>query len=185
MKWNQHISNICKKANNTLSFLRRNLNIRNANIKEKAYQLLVRPTMEYACTTWDPYLKEDKHRIEMVQSRAARYVSNRYQNTSSVTNMLEDLKWPTLEERRRRARQVLMYTYKLANGLVKINTTNRLSRPSRLSRNMGPHSYQLPSCNTVLRKESFYPRTIRDWNALSTDTTTAKSLESFKAHLLD
>jgi hypothetical protein len=27
-----------------------------------------------------------------------------------------------------------------------------------------------PSCNTIIRKESFYPRTIRDWNALPTDT---------------
>jgi hypothetical protein len=79
-----------------MSFLKRNLNIRNANIKEKAYKSLVRPTLEYACTTWDPYLKEDKSRIE-------RYVVNRYHNTSSVTNMLEELKWPTLEERRQRA----------------------------------------------------------------------------------
>ena len=50
MKWNQHTSNICKKAN-TMSFLKRNLNIRNANIKENAYKSLVRPTLEYACTT--------------------------------------------------------------------------------------------------------------------------------------
>ena len=44
MKWNQHLSNICKKANNIMSFLKRNLNIGNANIKEKAYKSLVRPT---------------------------------------------------------------------------------------------------------------------------------------------
>jgi myo-inositol-hexaphosphate 3-phosphohydrolase len=62
MKWNQHISNICKKANNTMSFLKRNLNIKNANIKEKPYKSLVRPTLEYACITWDSYLKEDKNR---------------------------------------------------------------------------------------------------------------------------
>ena len=87
MRWNQHISNICKKANNTLSFLRRNLNIRDTKIKEKAYQSLVRPTLIYACTTWDPYLKDDKHWIEMVQRRAARYVSNRFHYTSSVSSM--------------------------------------------------------------------------------------------------
>jgi hypothetical protein len=45
--------------------------------KEKAYKSLVTPTLEYACTTWDPYLKEDKNRIEMVQRRAARYAVNR------------------------------------------------------------------------------------------------------------
>jgi hypothetical protein len=34
MKWSEHIANICKKANNTLSFLKRNLNISNSNLKE-------------------------------------------------------------------------------------------------------------------------------------------------------
>jgi hypothetical protein len=36
MKWSEHIANICKKANNTLSFLKRNLNISNSNLKEKS-----------------------------------------------------------------------------------------------------------------------------------------------------
>ena len=36
MKWSEHIANICKKANNTLSFLKRNLNISSSNLKEKA-----------------------------------------------------------------------------------------------------------------------------------------------------
>ena len=117
------------------------------------------------------------------QRRAANYVVNMYHNTSSVTSMLEELKWPTLEERWQRARLVLMY--KIVNGLIKIDATERLVQLSRLSRNMGQHSFQIPSCNTIIKKESFYPRTIRDWNALPTDTATAKSLESFKTHLLD
>ena len=101
---------------------------RNANIKEKAYKSLVRPTLEYACTTWDSHRKEDKNLIELVQRRAARYVVNRYYNTSSVISMLEELKWPTLEERRQRARLILMY--KIVNGLVKIDATDRLVQPS-------------------------------------------------------
>jgi hypothetical protein len=36
-------------------FLQRNINISNPKVKENAYKALVRPTMEYACTTWDPY----------------------------------------------------------------------------------------------------------------------------------
>jgi ribosomal protein S8 len=43
MKWTEYIANICKKANNTLSFSKINLNISNSNLKEKAYQSLVRP----------------------------------------------------------------------------------------------------------------------------------------------
>ena len=121
--------------------------------KEKAHKSLVRPTLEYACTTWDPYLnlvKEEKNRIEMVQRRAARYVVNRYHNTSSVTSMLEELKWPTLEERRQRARLVLMY--KIVNGLVKFDATDRFVQLSRLSRNMSQHSFQIPSCNKIIRR---------------------------------
>lgn len=161
--------------------MKRNLNIRNANIKEKAYKTLVRPTLEYASTTWDPYLIDDKHKIEMVQRRAARYVTNRYHNISSVTDMIHSLDWQTLEERRKGARLTLMY--KIKNGLVKIETSNKLVTPSRLSRNMGVHSFQIQSSNTKVRKESFYPRTIRDWNALPTDIATSPSLEIFKARL--
>ena len=58
----------------------------------------------------------------MVQRGAARYVSNRFHYTSSVSSILEELKWPTLEERRRKARLVLMY--KIVNGLVKIDATD-------------------------------------------------------------
>ena len=39
-----------------------------------------------------------KHKLEMVQRRAARYCANRYHNTSSVTEML-DLQLETLESR--------------------------------------------------------------------------------------
>ena len=48
LKWGKHISTICSKANTTISFLKRNINISNKSIKEKAYVSLVRPTLEYA-----------------------------------------------------------------------------------------------------------------------------------------
>lgn len=81
-----------------------NHTIRNTNLKEKAYKTPVRPTLEYASITWDPYLKDDKHKIEMVQRRTARYVTNRYHNTSSVTDMIYSLDFQTLEKRRKRAK---------------------------------------------------------------------------------
>jgi hypothetical protein len=44
---------------------------------------LSRPTVEYASSVWDPYHQNNKHRLEMVQRRAARYVTNSHHNTSS------------------------------------------------------------------------------------------------------
>ena len=54
LNWDQHINNICNKANKTLGFLGRNLKISNSSIKERAYKAFVRPTLEYASSVWDP-----------------------------------------------------------------------------------------------------------------------------------
>jgi len=119
LKWESHINNICDKANKTLGFLRRNLNIGSTSVKEQAYKSLVRPSLEYACSVWDPHLKSDINKIEMVQRRAARYVTNRQRNTSSVGDTLKHLKWRSLEDRRRDAGLVMMY--KISHNKVAVS----------------------------------------------------------------
>jgi hypothetical protein len=51
LKWSIHINNVCKKANATLGFLRRNLRNVPENCRKTAYISLVRSTI------WNPYLK--------------------------------------------------------------------------------------------------------------------------------
>ena len=55
LKWDSHINSITTKANKTLGFLRRNINVSCTTVKEQAYKSLVRPSLEYACFVWDPY----------------------------------------------------------------------------------------------------------------------------------
>ena len=114
----------------------------------------------------------------MVQRRSARYVTNRYHNTSSVNEMIENLEWSSLENRRKNARLTMLY--KIKHEKVNIDARDKLVPPDRISRNMNKNSFQIPSCNTTTRKESFYPRTIRDWNNLPDSVTSASSLDSFK-----
>jgi hypothetical protein len=56
---------------------------------------MVRPTLEYASTCWDPHSKDLIEDIEQVQKRAARFVYNNYRSKEPgcVTNMLETLNW--------------------------------------------------------------------------------------------
>ena len=42
LRWNQHIDNITRKANRTLSFLKRNLRVSSTTFKTSAYYSLVR-----------------------------------------------------------------------------------------------------------------------------------------------
>ena len=129
LKWNSHINFISSKANQTLGFLRRNLKINSQTIKEKAYKSIVRPKLEYCNSVWDPKcIKNPKdgdktnhrlvYQLEMVQRRVARWVTGRYHNTSSVSDMLRSLDWRSLEQRRVDSR--LSILYKIRNHLVQL-----------------------------------------------------------------
>ena len=48
------------------------------NKTNSVYFTLVRPQLEYAAATSDPYTQMYKNKMEMVQRRAARYVCNNY-----------------------------------------------------------------------------------------------------------
>ncbi|XP_071145327.1 uncharacterized protein [Mytilus edulis] len=181
LKWDVHINNICKKANSTLGFLRRNLNISSTSIKEQAYKSLVRPSLEYACSVWDPYLQQDIDSIEKVQRRAARFVTNKYRNTSSVGSMLQHLEWRSLSDRRKDSRLVMLY--KIEHEKVAIPKNNKLIPQKRQTRHSNSNSFQIPSCKTQYRKESYLPRTITDWNKLPDNIVNCTSVDSFKSSI--
>ena len=99
-------------------------------VKERAYQSLVRLKLEYSSTTWNPQQVTQKRQIEQVQRNAARFVSNKpfnYRNPTSITSMIQQLNWPTLESHRRSSDIVLMY--KVVHNLVAVPITyHRLHR---------------------------------------------------------
>jgi hypothetical protein len=142
---------------------------------------LVRSTLEYANSVWDPYQQNGIHRLEMVQRRAARYVTNRYHNTSSVSSMIEQIEWTTLEERRKDSRLLMMH--KLKNNIVRVDASSKLIPNERSSRNNNDQALHIPSCKTTACKNSFYHRTIKEWNNLPNCTVSALSPESFKVQL--
>ena len=91
-----------------LNFIKRNLGKCTNKIKSKAYTSLVCPILEYATQVWDPYQKSLIYKIEMIQRQAARWVFSNYDFHSSVSSMLKDLNWSTLEERRKASRLTLL-----------------------------------------------------------------------------
>ncbi|CAH1271968.1 Hypp4742 [Branchiostoma lanceolatum] len=141
----------------------------------------VRPHLEYSATVWDPYTTKGIQAVEAVQRRAARVTLNDYRQTSSVTQMLNDLQWTLLSERRRNAR--LTFFYKLVNNLININTDSLL-KPAQ-GRTRGSHTlkFQPLYARTDSYKYSYFPRTIPEWNALPGAVVTAPTVESFRARL--
>ena len=108
----------------------------------------------------------------MVQRRAARFVYNDYDWTSSVTEMLQTLGWRSLLQRRADLRLILFY--KCLHGLVAVDLSPGLIPQRRCTRRSHPMSFILPSETTKYLQQSFLPRTIAQWNSLPPEIALTK-----------
>ena len=160
----QHVSEISSKATKTLGFLRRNLALAPQHTKKVAYQTLVRPQLEYAAPIWHPYNETETKKVEKVQKTAARWVCRRWHNKSSIDDMLNDLDWPSLEDRR--LKSSLTFFYKIHSGTVSLDKDKYLTPAPRLRSTRASHDSQYTRymSYTDALKNSFFPRTIPLWN---------------------
>lgn len=164
LSWNEHINQICKKANSTLGLLRRILSGCDTKVKDTAYRTLVRPKLEYPCCAWNPFTKQNITQIEMVQRRAARFVLNDYSRFSHVTPMIEHLGWDSLEDRRLLFQTTMFY--KILMGHVGISFPPEVHEITRATRLLNSRPFQQIRVSNDVYKFSFYPRTIVAWNNL-------------------
>jgi hypothetical protein len=184
LKWNIHIDNITAKATKVLNFIKRNLKHCPNKIKGKAFLNYVRPQLEFCSTVWDPHTKENIAKIEKVQRRAARFTMNNYARQASVTEMLKELNWPSLQERRMYFNVVMLY--RIGHSFVAI--------PFSILPPLATHSYStrshhhnqqfiIPQCRINSYKHSFIPRTVIVWNQLQDSAICSTTTESFKKEL--
>ena len=124
--------------------------------------------MEYASTVWSPHTATDIYKLEYNQRRAVRWATRDYRQTSSVTTMLGNLNWRTLDQRRIDSRLAIMY--KVTYDLVAITAYAYLIPNRRDSKFIQPLAHKQIPTSTNYYRYSFSPRTIVHWNALPTCT---------------
>lgn len=180
LNWEHHISKVTSKANKSLGFIRRNLNKCPRDIKEQAYKTLIRPHLEYASAVWDPYRKTHIEEIEKVQRRAARFVTSNYsREPGTVTTIIQELGWQSLETRRKGARLTLLY--KLLHGEAAVTIPEYVTRPTvTTTRQYHQDRFARLSTSTDAYKYSFIPRTIADWNQLPECIIQAPTTDVFR-----
>ena len=94
------------------------------------------------------------HQVEMVPRRSARFVANRYRNTSSVKDMLDYLGWESHETR---SKLQLIVLYKIVHGLIDIPPTDYLTQTNSRIRSAHKYKYKQYSTSTDCFKYSFFP----------------------------
>ena len=93
----------------SIGFVIRKVRTKNQSVKELANKTLVRPQVEYASTVFSLNTKKNINQIEMVQRKAARWLSNNYSPYDSVSAILSNLGWRSLEYRRYYARLAMLF----------------------------------------------------------------------------
>ena len=199
LKWANHIEKTTKKASSSLGFIQRNLRRCPQHCRKTAYIALVRSRLEYGSIIWDPHLQKDIDKLEKIQRKAARFIKQDYRSKEkgSMTNMLKELELPTLQERRKENR--LSFLYKISRKQIPAIPSDTYLKPvvdkrkrketkkfANYVTSNNVTKYQLchDNCykyvpgNTVIYNNSFFPRTISEWNQLR--DTSAPSLETFK-----
>ena len=125
---------------------------------------------------WDPHTQDNINKVESIQRRAARFVTNNYDPRSSVTTLLQDLNWSTLQHRRQLAKLIMMY--RITYHLIQIPSITYLipSRSGTRGHNIG---YLQPSTRVLAYQYSIFPNTIRLWSNLPQTLVSSGSIDIF------
>ena len=121
--------------------------------------------MEYCSSVWDPPTQHLKDELP----EGARFVMNqptyRYPK-ASVSKMIQDLQWDSLQSRRNRS-GITMF-YKVVNNLVAIPSSYHPPQ-STVTSTRGTHPMKLLPIQTSATQyhNSFFPRLIPLWNSLN------------------
>jgi hypothetical protein len=183
-KFNLHIDNIVAKANRALYSIMRKLKRAPHQVKDLAYKTYVRPILEYASPMWQPHSNVNITKIESVQRRAARFVSNNFDRVASVTSMLRELNWDSIRLRHVSARVKLLYC--VINNSIGIDGGHSISGPSHFSMRLD-HTRKLKplSSNIDLHKFSFFPHAIKLWNSLPNSVVTSGNSNLFETLFME
>ena len=148
----------------------------------------------------DPFLQKDIDKLEKVQRQAARFISRDYtsRDHGCVTQMISDNHLPPLRDRRKANR--LIFFFKVVEGLVPALPTHDYLTPVRGKRQIkssqfkdcvthniidsqatnNSRCFKTVQCNIELFRNSFFPKTIIDWNHLEDCVVRAETVNGFR-----
>ena len=110
LTWANHITDIVSKSSNVLGMIKRPLGPCKPDIKETAYNMLVRPKLEWVCPIWNPHATIQIKRLENIQHCAARFAKNDHR-CETIHHWMATL-W-----RRTIIKQAMAY-YKISNNIT-------------------------------------------------------------------
>ena len=159
LSFNNHITEICSKANRALTMLMRNLKKAKRKTRILAYKTICRPKLEYASQVWSPHLQKHINCIEAINRRAFRWCFN-YRKYDKISECMFLNNWPTLESRR--TESDLRFYMRIVGGEVCVDD-NKFT-PHFSENHQTRFGGTKGNFNTDVKKHFFHHRVHRDIN---------------------
>ena len=175
-------SKAASNANMILGQLMRGCTWRDPANLTKLYKVYVRPHLEYAQSSWSPWLQGDINTLEQVQQRFTRMVSG--MGNLTYGERLAKLGLTTLQDRH--GRGDMIETFKILTGKVDVNPETWFtpigSREGAANTRASDGHLNLArrEASSETRKKQFSVRVVPVWNALPETVKTQESLNCFK-----
>ena len=110
-------------------------------------------------------------------------MTRQHSRNVSVTSLLQQLAWRSLQERRLVARLTMLF--KALDNKAAVQIPEDFGPSSRTTRSSHGSQHLLPHTRTDTFKYSYFPRTIKTWNILPAQNVYAPDADAFKARLQD
>ena len=182
LTWKTNTENICKKITSGISALRRvKPFIADINTLSSIYNAIVRPYFDYCSEVWDVFGETQSKRLQKLQNRAARIISNFSNDIDHSIALLNVFGWEPLDRIRKKAKARMMY--KTLNKIGPESLTNLFTYKNDITnyqlRNISS-GLCLPQPRTNNMKKSFMYDGAKLWNSIPNDIRESKSLSCFQ-----
>ena len=185
LSFKDHIEYLEKKISPKIAVIHRLRHLLPSDCLNKIYLAIIQSIFDYCLTVWGNSSKQNLMSIQRLQNRSARAVTGNFDYNSSVSNMLNDLKWMNINQRFTYFLGILVY--KCLNNLAPDSLSSSLKYVS----DSQPYStrtainkcLRTPKPDLSIMKHSFQYSGPFLWNTLPTNVTQSTTLTSFKRSL--
>ena len=183
LNWKEQINVAIGKISRGIGMLKYSKKYLSLETIQRMYFSIVDPHFRYCCSVWGCAGDTTLKKLQKLQNRAARVVTNSPFDKSSLP-LISQLGWLTIKEMI--DFETASIVYKSLNGLAPPYMQSMFHKLSdSCNRNLRNTSTDLriPLCKTSNGQRSFSYRGVTVWNLLSYEIKTAPSLATFKMRL--
>ena len=182
LTWSSHINQLCKKIAPKIGLLRRMRHIVPIECLDTIYQSTVQCHIDYCLSVWGFTSNVYINMVQRLQNRAARIITGNYERDVSGIDIVRELNWMNVRQRRDYFTAIL--EYKSLNGLAPDHIGDLFTYTRDINayctRSTTTDELHVPRANKQLFTQSLQYNGAKLWNLLPQSLRSANSLGVFK-----